>query len=270
MANIINPSELTPLTIHSFKLFAPAQANGQKTSAFLDTGAGHDNVSQKLAESLPRTGAVQATGAFEQRNFDTVGEVEIGFMGSTHTGSAYVDRVPADESLPFNADLSLGAPTIFAKPLLFDFRLLGIMTLQSSSREDWISLPAKYIETKDICIVQFTSQDGTIQALFDTGAGLSVVNSAHVEEIKLDLRLTYELGIYDAVGAKTNQQLAACSNLQIGDSVMPSFDCFFADLQAIEKGLGCRIDMVFGANAMLKSGFRWLFDRASEKAFVAL
>jgi hypothetical protein len=114
------------------------------------------------------------------------------------------------------------------------------------------------------------TQNGPLSALFDTGAGLSVVNTAHLEEIGLDLQPAFELEISDATGAKMTQKLELCSGLRIQNTVLPSFDCFSTDLQGIEKALGARVDMVFGANAMLKSGLRWLFDRAVNKAFVAL
>jgi hypothetical protein len=269
MSIIINPSELTPLTIHEFKLFVPARVNQANTFAYLDTGANHVTISPKLAEGLPRAGAITVGSAFEQRVFDTVEDIEIDFLSNIHCTNAYVNRI-SDGGLPFNADVTLDAPSIFAKALIFDFRLMGIFLPKQVSGESWIELPAKFIEDKGLCIIQLVSQNGVVSALFDTGAGLSVVNSAHIEEIGLDLQAAFELEISDATGAKTTQKLALCSGLRIGDTVMPPFDCFSTDLQAIEKALGRRIDMVFGANAMLKSGFRWLFDKPADKAFVAV
>jgi hypothetical protein len=263
MSSIINPSELTPLTIHEFKLFVPARVNQANTFAYLDTGANHVTISPKLAEGLPRAGTITVGSAFEQRVF------EIDFLGNVHCTNAYVNQI-SDGGLPFNTDLTLDAPSIFAKALIFDFRLMGIILPKQVSGELWIEVPAKFIEDKGLCIIQLVSQNGVVSALFDTGAGLSVVNSAHIEEIRLDLQAAFELEISDSTGAKTTQKLALCSGLRIGDTVMPPFDCFSTDLQAIEKALGCRIDMVFGANAMLKSGFRWLFDKLADKAFVAV
>ena len=270
MSNIINPSELTPLTIHAFKLFAPVRVNKANTFAFLDTGASHDTISQKLAEGFPRAGAIPVTSAFEQRMFDTVGDIEIDFLGNVRYTNAHVDQISADNSLPFNTDITLGAPTIFAKALILDFRLTGIMLPQKVSGESWIALPAKFVQKKDICMIQLASQNVTLHALFDTGAGLSVVNSAHIDEIELDLQPAFELEINNATGTKATQKLVVCSGLRIGNTVLPPFDCFATDLQAIEKGLGCRIDIIFGANAMLKGGFRWLFDKLAGEAFVAV
>ena len=269
MSSIINLSELTPFTIHEFKLFAPARVNRANTFAYLDTGASLVTISPKLAEGLPRAETITVGSAFEQRAFDTIENIEIDFLGNVHCINARVNQI-ADGDLPFNAGVTLDAPTIFAKALIFDFRLMYILLPKQVSGESWVGLPAKFVEDKDICLIQLASQNGTIHALFDTGAGLSAVNSAHLEEIRLDLQPAFELEINDATGAKRTQKLAVCSGLRIGDTVLPPFDCFSTDLQAIEKALGCRIDMVFGANAMLKSGFRWLFDRLEGEAFVAV
>jgi len=269
MSGIINLSELTPFTIHEFKLFAPARVNRANTFAYLDTGASLVTISPKFAEGLPRAGTITVGSAFAQRVFDTVEDVEIDFLGNVHRIHARVNQI-ADGDLPFNADVTLDAPTIFAKALIFDFRLMYILLPKQVSGESWIGLPAKFVEDKGLCIIQLASQNGTIHALFDTGAGFSAVNSAHIEEIGLDLQPAFELEISDSTDAKTTQKLAVCSGLRIGDTVLPSFDCFSTDLQAIEKALGCRIDMVFGANAMLKSGFRWLFDRLAGEVFVAV
>ncbi len=269
MSSIINPSELTPLTIHEFKLFGPVRVNQVNTFAYLDTGANHITISPKLAEGLPRTGTITLGSAFKQRAFDTVENIEIDFLGNTHSISAHMNQI-ADGDLPFTADVTRDAPSIFAKAIIFDFRLMGILLPKQVSGELWISLPTKFVGNKGICLIQLHSQNRAIYALFDTGAGLSVVNSAHIDEIKLDLQPDFELEISDATGAKTNQKLALCSGLLVGNTVLPPFDCFSTDLQAIEKVLGCRIDLIFGANAMLKSGFRWLFDKLANKAFVAV
>jgi hypothetical protein len=267
MSGVIDPSELTPLTIHEFKLFAPARVNRANSLVYLDTGADHVNISPRLAEGKARGKAITIGSAFEQRTFDTVEDIDIEFLSNNRCANAFVYQVPG-EGCPFSIDATLDAPTIFAHALIFDFRLLGILSPKQVSGEAWIEVPAKYLD-KGVCIIQLVSQDNTVQALFDTGAGLTVVNSAHVEEIGITLQPAFQLEIHDGTGAKTTQSLARCSGIQAGNIVLPAFDCFSTDLQAIEKALGCRIDMVFGANAMLKSGVRWLFDRPANKAFIS-
>jgi len=265
--NVIDPSELTPITIHEFKLFAPTQVNRVKTLAYLDTGANHANVSAALAEGLPRAGNAVVGSAFEQKTFESVADIEVDFLGNVQHIGSHINQGP-DESLPFSSQITLGAPTIFAKPLVLDFRMLGILPPKQTSPNSWTSLPVQFLEGAGLCVIQLSSLHGAIQVLFDTGAGVSVINTAHSQEIGLDMRPAFSLQVSDATGTKTTQKFATCSGLNIGSSPLPRFDCFSIDLQMIEKALGCRVDMIFGANAMLKSGYRWLFDMPAGKAYV--
>lgn len=263
----ISQSDLIPLTVHELKLFAPAQVNQTNTLAYLDTGANRVTLSPKLAENLPRAGTIRVGSAFEQKSFDAVENVEINFLGHTHYTNARVNQI-SDSILPFNSDVTLDAPTIFAQAVVFDFRVLGIMPAKQVSGDSWIELQAKFLASTELLVIYLTSRNKTVAALFDTGAGLSVVNSAHREELGLDLQPAFELVIADAVGAKTTQKVFVCGGLcASNDVILPPFDCFSVDLQAIEKALGCRIDMVFGANAMLKSGFTWLIDKPEGKVY---
>ncbi|MCS6846796.1 MAG: hypothetical protein RMN52_03660 [Anaerolineae bacterium] len=47
------------------------------------------------------------------------------------------------------------------------------------------------------------------------------------------------------------------------------FDCIQVDLQPVESAIGQRFDLILGANVMLKSGLRWLFDKDAGKVCVA-
>ncbi len=267
--SIVNLAGSTPLTIHEFKLFAPAQVNQVNTLAYLDTGANLITISPKLAEGLPRAGTKTVGSAFEQRTFEVVETIEIDFLGHHRCADARVNSI-SDDPLPFSAEVTLDTFTIFAQTLIFDFRLLNISLAKQASADMWIELPAKFLEKTGACLLQLASQDGTVYTLFDTGAGLSVINSAHVAELHLNLQPAFDLEISDAVGAKTMQTVSLCSGLHIGNVVLPSFDCFSVDLQTIETALGNRIDLVLGANAMLRSGFRWCFDKLAGQVFVAV
>jgi hypothetical protein len=268
MSTIINPSRVTPLTIHEFKLFAPAVVDQAATVAYLDTGANHITVSPQSAIGKPDAGSKKIGSAFDQKVFQSVGDIEIEFLGYYHRVNAQVHQME-EGNLPFVSNITLDAPTIFAHPIIFDFRLMGIMLPAETSGEDWRELPARYMDGKDLCIVQMGSGRHVVQALFDTGAGVSVINSVHLAEIELDLKPAYTLEISDATGAKTMQELSSCSGLQLDNIGMPPFDCFPIDLQGIENAIDTRIDLVFGANAMIKSGFRWQFNKPENKVWVS-
>ena len=255
----VDVSRLTYFLIYEFKLFAPARVNGRGTLAYLDTAANQVTVSPQLADHLPRTGKMTIRSAFGQEEFETVA-VEIEFLGNTQQTHARVYEAH-DNQLPFQSALTLDARTLFARPMIFDFRLLGLLPPSPSMESDWIEIPSKFTK-QGLVLVQFIASGRPIWGLFDTGAGLSVVNAAHLDEMGLSLRPAYEMEIGDATGAKSLQEVQLCSGLYLDTIPLPPFDCFAVDLQSIEEAIGHRIDLIFGANAMLKSGLRWLFDQS--------
>ncbi len=264
----IDASRLTYLLIYELKLFAPAQVNTQTTLAYLDTGANQVTVSPQVAEDLPRTGKASFRGAFGQEEFEMVA-VDVGFLG--HTQRAAQARVhEAHAHLPFQSGLTLGAPTLFAEPVVLDFRLMAMYRPgPEKTWTGWLQVPGQFT-AQELCLVQCTSPEGgPIWALFDTGAGLSVMNARHLDANGLALSPAYAIEIEDATGAKHVHQVALCPGLRLEEMPLPPFDGFATDLQGIEEALGHRIDMILGANAMLKSGLRWLFDRQAGQVWVS-
>ena len=108
----------------------------------------------------------------------------------------------------------------------------------------------------------------TINAIFDTGASLTVVNGRYRDSIGLYLEPSFETEVRDATGTVQKMPVNICRGLYLGNMELPAFDCLEIDLNAVEEALGHRIDLVFGANAMLKSGLRWLFNREKNRVSV--
>ncbi len=221
-------------------------------------------VSPHLAKAMPSLGTTTIRSAFGERTYDTVERIDIDFLGTTrHTSALVAPTLDNSYQPPFAVTIKLDAPTIFAEAVILDFWLLSVSRPDQRDQDLWLAAPAWFIQ--DICLIELESRSGPVMALFDTGAGISVLNAAQFAEDALDLRPFFELEIGDATGAKVTQQVALCAGLRIRNSVVPDFHCFSTDLQAVEKALGCDIHMVFGANAMLRSGFRWLIERSSGK-----
>lgn len=57
----------------------------------------------------------------------------------------------------------------------------------------WKELEAIYLEKTDLCLLRLESTGKSLFALFDTGAGLSVVNSIRLPELQLSLEAAYDL-----------------------------------------------------------------------------
>ncbi len=157
---------------------------------------------------------------------------------------------------------------LFRQPIIYDFRVLGLLPVNQSISDDWFDVPCKFLEV-GLCMVEMSYKRKPVKALFDTGAGLSVVNARWIEENDVVLEKGYEIEIGDATREKRVQEERYCSGVRVGKSNLPLFGVFVTDLQGIEETLNRQIDIVFGANAMIKSELRWLFDRVNSRVGVA-
>lgn len=253
------------LTIHELKMFAPVRVNGQGTFAYLDTAANLATISTRFAEQFPRTGKMKIRSAFEEREFDTV-SVDIEFMGKALTDvNARVHEI--ERTTPFEWGITLSAHEIFSKAVIYDFHILGLLAGEAVERGAWKEITAEFLDI-GLCIVEMQVGTRLVKALFDTGAGFTVVNKKHTKDNGMALEPGFEMEIWDATGANRKEEIKVCRGLRLGRIEMPAFDSMEVDLTGIEEALGRRIDLVFGANAMLKSGLRWLFDRSHNQVFV--
>ncbi|MFC1466403.1 MAG: pepsin/retropepsin-like aspartic protease family protein [Candidatus Brachytrichaceae bacterium NZ_4S206] len=268
--HLVNLNDLKPLLVYEYKLFAPARVRGRDTLAHLDTGASDVSISSKLAEGLLRIGQAAVQGAYEQSTVDVVEDVEVEFMGRSYRVAARLGHEAVHHDEPFATDVTLNAPVLYGQPVIFDFRLLHLALPHQLAVESWAELDATYLARTDLCLLKLhASGDAPVVVLFDTGAGVSVLNAAHVSELPLDLKPAYALEVGDVTGQKAEQPVYRCANLRVADKPLPAFDCIQVDLRSVESAIGQRFDVILGANVMLKSGLRWLFDKGAGKVRVA-
>ena len=261
----IDTKQMSSLTIHELKIFAPARVNGQDTLAHLDTAATFATVSPRVADGLVREKKITVRSAFEARDFEMV-SVDIEFMGLALSGVKV--RVYEDDSeLPFAADMVLSGQELFGQSIVYDFHLLGCLPYDRDEVAGWKEVTAEFLDN-GLCIVEMNIAEKAINALFDTGAGISVVNSAHIDENGIEAKAAYEMEVRDATGAQNTQVVYSFGGVRIGEMEIPAFDGIAVDLSGVEEAVKRRIDLVFGLNAMLRSSLRWWFNKREGKVFV--
>jgi hypothetical protein len=218
-----------------------------------------------VADGLVREGKITIRSAFGDRDFEVV-SANVEFLGLTLSGVQA--RVYEDDGvLPFDADIVLGGQELFGQAIIYDFHLLGCLPCDRVEGAGWKEITAEFLEN-GLCIVEMEIDGKSVNALFDTGAGISVINSAHIEENGIEAEVAYEMEIRDATGAQNTQVVHSYRGIRMGEIEIPLFDGIAVDLSGVEKATKRRIDLVFGANAMLRSGLRWWFHKREGKVFV--
>ena len=253
------------LTIHSLDMFAPAKVNGRETLAHLDTGANAPTVTPRFAEGLPRTGKMKIRSAFGREESEVV-SVNVEFMGEVFRD---VEARVSDpqKPFPFEWGVRLSAREIFARPIVFDFHVLAVLPAEAIDGGNWQKVPSNFLEV-GLCMLEMEAGGRSLNVLFDTGAGISVINGRHLKEMGITVEPGFEMDVEDATGERRKVEAKVVRGLRLGGIEMPPFDAFVVELGLVEEYLGHRIDVVLGANAMLRGGLRWLFDREKSRVLV--
>ena len=266
MLPVLDNDRVVPLLVHELSLYAPAQIDGREGLAFLDSAASEASLHPDWAQNLPRAAPITIRSAFEEHTFETV-YVTLGFLGATLPPQRVLVRPVRKTSPPFEVPAVLNAATMFAEPMVLDFRVLAVYRPHAVSGIDWHEISA-YRAKQGLWILELAAPGRPAWALFDTGAGLSAFNAAHLDELGLDLRPEYRMSVTDAIGATTHQEIIACRGLAVAGKPLPG-DGFVVDLSNIEEALDHRVDLVLGVSALLHSGLRWRFEPATGQVFGA-
>ncbi len=266
MLPLLDDDRIIPLLVHELALYAPAQMDGREGLAFLDSAASDPSVRPDWARNLPKAEPMTVRSAFEERTYETV-QATITFLGTATPAQLALVRPASEHQPPFDVSMVLSAAIMFAAPLVLDFRTLAVYRPDAVSGVDWQEIPAQRA-SKGLWLLALATRRDPAWALFDTGAGLSVFNAGHLDDLGLDLRPDYRLRVTDATGAAIHQDIVACEGLSVAGRPLPG-DGFVVDLSGVEQALNHRIDLVLGTSAFLRSGLRWRFEPSTGQAFVA-
>ncbi len=261
----LDGDHIVPLLVYELSLYAQAKVNGREGLAFLDSAATEASLHPDWARSLPRAEPITVRSAFEARTYETV-NATLEFLGVIAPPQRTLVHAAREIVPSFEVPMVLNASVMFAAPLVLDFRTLAVYRPDAVADLAWQEVPARRAR-QGLWLLELTAPRGPAWALFDTGAGLTVFNAAHLDDLGLDLRPGYRLRVTDATDAAAYQDIVACQGLSVAGRPLPG-DGFVVDLTAVEQALAHRVDLVLGVTTFLRSGLRWRFEPASGRAWV--
>lgn len=255
--------------IQDFKFFAPIKLGEKDTFAHSDTGAIGNMLAASESEGLRQIESRVMQGGMGQQEvrqvqIDTLEFLEKSFADQTAVvidGEAYFGDVP------FPVSMTLGADVLLAHPLILDFKRMWIGYAEKPLKEN---LPRFTMETPSglpFVKMRFGAQEAN--TIFDTGAGYSILNANHVEELGVQMEQVYALEVLDPAGGKGEIPIYRVEGLHMGDLELGLCEAFVVSLEPIEERLDKRIDFVLGANTMLGSGWVWVLDKAQNAVLIS-
>ncbi len=260
---------MRPFVIHEFKVFAPMTLNGQNAFAWLDTGGAGHAISPVAAMGMEEVGKETVLGALGWEERRVIRVASLGFLGELFCDvHASVENVLATlEDVPFTVSMRLGAPILLARPLVVDFKRLKIGFVSPPFRNDLVRIPLESV--KGLPVFEGYLGAKPVRAIFDLGAGFSVLNSARLDEFGPELEFVYSEEVTDPSGAVAIIEVWRHPRLGVQDVLLGECEFLTIDLTAVEEKLGTRVDLVFGVNTMLRSGRVWVIDSHSSNIWLA-
>ncbi|MBY6274650.1 retropepsin-like aspartic protease [Symbiobacterium thermophilum] len=248
------------LLLYDLHLFAQVEVAGQKRLANIDTGANIDlafgvfeGVEMLDGEEGPVHGAVGEVRLRSGRVPDVrlldeqVGPLQVAISDE----NGY-------EKHPFPVSMRLGAKTLLSRPLLLDFKGLRMGRERLPDSYPRVAAPLEFV-----CGVPFVEIElggRRLRALFDTAAGMSVLNTAHLDDLGLRPEVLYETQATDSSGTTVTLPVGRTRGLQIGGLALGDCEYLMLDLSAIEEIMGTCINLGLGLNTLLASSTVWYLD----------
>lgn len=249
--------------VHEFGLFLPITFEARSVYAFIDLGANPGSVSPSIASQYQITGKSVNRAAFSERESPLVTVPEFTLLGRSFKNvelnvshSENFSRL--DLSVPFH----IGARELLSEPLILDFHRLTAEFKSNHVFPESVKIQTR--QSHSLILFTLTVQGKKIQAVFDTGAGVSVFNTAHTEDLDLNFAWSYDTDAEDPNGIHSQMSMYSLTDLKIQDVVLGSTEVAHINLSSIEQALGTRVDLLFGVNTMIKSGLTWLIDREQQ------
>lgn len=248
------------MVVFNFGLFCKVTAEAKSGYALIDTGATNSGITEVLAQNLKPVRQSATGGAHGQSPTNIYELPSLEFAGQSFH-NVRVSQAQAYEEFPSQVFMRLGTPQLLSKPLILDFKQLKIGFTPDLAKLEW-RYPSSYF-VHGLPFMELSHHDKPVQALFDSGAGFSVLNSARLEELGITFSKinTYTLPVTDVNGQTFEQTIVVVQNLECAGHMLPATEFILMDFSGVEKTLNQRLDLVLGANTMLRAGWIWLIDR---------
>jgi predicted aspartyl protease len=255
--------------IQDFKFFTSMKLGEKNTFAHLDTGATGNMLAASESEGLEQIESRVIQGGMGQQEVKQVQIDTLEFLGKSFTNqtAVVIDGEAYFGDVPFPVSMTLGADVLLAHPLIIDFKRMWMGYAEKPLKEDLLRFTMETPSGLPFIKMHFGAQE--VNTIFDTGAGYSILNANHAEELGAHMEQVYALEVLDPAGGKGEIPIYRVEDLRMGDLELGFCEAFVVSLEPIEERLGKRIDFVLGANTMLASVWVWVLDKSQNAVLIS-
>lgn len=170
------------------------------------------------------------------------------------------------DHIPFEVNLSLGSSVLLARPLMIDFCQTVIGFLSTDPPDSARQILGTFVHGLPIIETEWNGHK--IHALFDTGAGISVINAAKTDIFDLSVVPLWSTMLGDAAGGSQQIDIYRHAQLAIAGKSVGESDYVCIDLTAVEQAIAHPVDLILGTNTLMQHHCVWIFDQAQDTIHV--
>lgn len=253
--------------VDNFRMFAPVRIGAISGYAQVDTGVNPSFIRQSFSKGFRRVGTGKIKGAVGMAAVEQCKLDVVSFLG--HDFPEVVVSIQPDDagefqSLPFQVVMTAGVDILYYKLLCLDFTeerigFLDIIPLEWKACSQVIDLRFK----SGLAFFKINLGTCRLNALFDIGAGLSVLNTRCLDMLRVDLTEQEPEETFDPTGAKALIPVYKHSSLEIDGCSVGEIRFLVIDLTSAEKVIGEEIDLILGFDTMLSHN--WVVDKIGRR-----
>lgn len=246
------PLQLRKGELDSGRIYVPCSFDHVSTNCFLDTGSTNVIIANRSEfdhyEVIGKIKYKSASGISKEMSEVQIKQAMVGGLRIGNLNVGLVKDAP---------DSVVGINEISSVPFSLKFKSQPQIIFNPDLKNKK-QLPLDVLD-KNILSIPIKAQNEFASALFDTGAGLSVVNKDFVERNPQMFELIQDISNgTDATGNPVVMKLYKIKRIEIGNFVFKNENILAMDFDIVRKHISPTIDFIVGFNLITKAD--WYFD----------
>lgn len=258
---------MVPYIVHGYRMFVPVRVGNLSGYAQVDTGASCSMIRNSFASGFPTVTGGQFRGALGTAEAKRCRLPVVSLLGEDFSDLVvYIQPDSASDfgSVPFEVILTAGVDILYHRPLHLDCarQMIGFLD-PGSSRWDEGSQATPLSFASGFAFFKLELGAHRLNALFDTGAGYSVLHARLLGLLRDQLIEQEPEEATDPTGGKAIAPVYKHPCLAIDGQPIGEGRFLVIDLEPVERVLGTGLDFVFGFNVI--TGHNWVVDRPRQR-----
>lgn len=243
------PLDIQINSIGGGKLYLPCQLSGISLNCLLDTGATGGQVAindSSRFKLIGQMGIRGATGTVKICQEVEASNVQLGSIQRANLKLIHCDQDSVNV---------LGVDILQSQTMLFNFQknLFSTIPLNQSFKNN------KLVKsTAGHFLLPIKLGDRTVLAVWDTGAGTSVIDEQLLKENPRYFQKSFDVTAIDVTGTKSQLTVYQVSGVRIGEVNLPKANFLVRDFKKTKGNVHQDVAIIIGMNVIMH--YNWIFD----------